>query len=154
MFFLQSSKCHNSQTVKAGELKFLHNDNHLLCVTCHMLHVMYNMSKKCPHKKSKTINALDTVVQRMSSSFEGVRPPPFLIIENHFMLTPLPPLCHKISCLREKQTFLTKVAITVGAALPLAVAVYVAVTVTVTVAIAISKKKREKIMNNFSLPGS
>ena len=52
-FSSQSSKHHNSQIVRARDLKFLHNVHHPLCVmwhasnvTCHMWHVMCKKNKK------------------------------------------------------------------------------------------------------------
>ena len=37
-----SSNHHNFQTVRARDLKFLHNVHHPLCVMCHMSHVKKN----------------------------------------------------------------------------------------------------------------
>ena len=60
-FSSQSSKHHNSQTLRARDLKFWHNDHHPLCVlchmscvTCHMLHVTCHMLRVACHVSNVT----------------------------------------------------------------------------------------------------
>ena len=48
-FSSQSSKHHNSQTIRARDLKFWHNDHHPLCVLCHMSCVMCHVSHVTCH---------------------------------------------------------------------------------------------------------
>ena len=48
-FSLQSSKHHNSQTVRARDLKFWDNVHHPLCVTCHMSRVIFHVSPVTRH---------------------------------------------------------------------------------------------------------